>query len=147
VPAAPQAAQTAPAVPGTQRSVERSYGGPLAAVDATAVSALKNLRGGTQADLYSRLVELFRTSSAESLMQLGIALNADDLRAAGAACHNLAASAGNVGALAYAKQLRELEHLCAAGDASRTAEIYQALQAAHAPLIDALVGHTLRASA
>src|SRR5262249_3516328 len=119
----------------------------LASVDANAVAALKKLRGGAQADLYSRLVELFRTSSADSLMQLGLALNAGDLRAAAAACHKLAASAGNVGALAYAKQLRELEHRCAGGNADGTVEIYQALQAAHAPLIDALVGHTMRASA
>ena len=119
----------------------------LATVDASAVAALKKLRGGAQADLYSRLVELFRSGSDDSLTQLGIALNAGDLRAAAAACHKLAASAGNVGALTYAKQLRELEHLCAAGQANGTLEIYKALQAAHAPLIDALVGHTMRASA
>jgi HPt (histidine-containing phosphotransfer) domain-containing protein len=156
VPAAPTpaAATSTPSPAGARgaqqaaKSHERgASASPLAAVDATAVSALKKLRGGTQVDLYSRLVELFRTSSADSLTQLGIALNASDLRAAAAACHKLAASAGNVGALAYAKQLRELEHLCAAGEPGRTAEIYQALQAAHAPLIDALVGHTLRASA
>jgi HPt (histidine-containing phosphotransfer) domain-containing protein len=123
----------------------------LAIVDAGAVAALKKLRGGTQSDLYSRLVELFRTSSVDSLAQLGVALNAGDLRAAASACHKLAASAGNVGALAYAKQLRELEHLCAAAQGrdqgSGAGEIYQALQAAHAPLIDALVGYTMRASA
>ena len=144
----PGAGARAPAraVPAPRRP-ERSPAGPLASVDANAVAALKRLRGGAQADLYSRLVDLFRTSSADSLTQLSIALNARDLRAAAAACHKLAASAGNVGALAYAKQLRELEHLCAGGQANGAAEIYQALQAAHAPLIDALVGHTMRASA
>jgi signal transduction histidine kinase/ligand-binding sensor domain-containing protein/CheY-like chemotaxis protein/HPt (histidine-containing phosphotransfer) domain-containing protein len=121
--------------------------GALATVDSAAVAALKKLRGGAQADLYSRLVELFRSSSADSLTQLGIALNAGDLRAAASACHKLAASAGNVGALAYARELRELEHLCAGGEASGAGEIFQALQAAHAPLIDALIGHTMRASA
>jgi len=123
----------------------------LATVDASAVAALKRLRGGAQSDLYSRLVELFRTSSVDSLTQLGFALNAGDLRAAASAAHKLAASAGNVGALAYAKKLRELEHLCAGGEGSEprsgAGEIYQALQAAHAPLIDALVGYTMRASA
>jgi signal transduction histidine kinase/CheY-like chemotaxis protein/sugar lactone lactonase YvrE/HPt (histidine-containing phosphotransfer) domain-containing protein len=133
--------------PVTPKPAERPPAGGLASVDASAVAALKKLRGGTQADLYSRLVELFRTSSADSLTQLGIALNANDLRAAAGACHKLAASAGNVGALAYAKQLRELEHLCAGGQAGGANEIYQALQAAHAPLIDALIGYTMRASA
>jgi len=126
---------------------DRAPGASHGAVDAAAVAALKKLRGGTQSDLYSRLVDLFRTSSADPLTQLGIALNAGDLRAAAAVCHKLAASAGNVGGLAYAKQLRELEHLCAKGQGSGAGDIYQALQAAHAPLIDALVGHTMRASA
>ena len=133
--------------PAPARPAERGPAGSLASVDASAVAALKKLRGGAQSDLYSRLVDLFRTSSADSLTQLGLALNANDLRAAAAACHKLAASAGNVGALAYAKQLRDLEHLCAGGQASGATEIYQALQAAHAPLIDALVGYTMRASA
>jgi signal transduction histidine kinase/CheY-like chemotaxis protein/sugar lactone lactonase YvrE/HPt (histidine-containing phosphotransfer) domain-containing protein len=139
----------APALPATivTAPVDRRTADSLAAVDANAVGALKNLRGGAQGDLYSRLVELFRTSSDDSLTQLGIALNAGDLRAAAAVCHKLAASAGNVGALAYAKQLRELERLCAGEQAHGTTEIYQALQAAHAPLIDALVGYTMRASA
>ena len=145
--AAPVAAGPALAPRAAQKPAERSLAATLASVDANAVGALKKLRGGAQGDLYSRLVELFRTSSADSLMQLGIALNGGDLRAAAAACHKLAASAGNVGALAYAKQLRELEHQCAGGQASGAGEIHQALQAAHAPLIDALVGHTMRASA
>jgi CheY-like chemotaxis protein/HPt (histidine-containing phosphotransfer) domain-containing protein len=139
------------AVASAQHS-ERSLASALATIDASAVAALKKLRGGSQAargpaDLYSRLVELFRTSSADSLTQLGLALNAGNLPAAAAACHKLAASAGNVGALAYAKQLRELERLCAEGQVSGAGEIYQALQMAHPPLMDALVGHTMRASA
>ena len=39
----------------------------LASVDANAVAALRKLRAGKQADLYSKLVELFRSSSTESL--------------------------------------------------------------------------------
>ncbi|MEJ0039956.1 MAG: two-component regulator propeller domain-containing protein [Gammaproteobacteria bacterium] len=134
-------------VAATARPAERRTATALASVDASAVAALKKLRGGTQADLYSRLVELFRASSADSLTQLGAALDTGDLLAAAAACHKLAASAGNVGALAYAKQLRELEHLCAGSQANGAGEIYQALRAAYAPLIDALVGYTMRASA
>ena len=119
----------------------------LAAVDAGAVGALKKLRGGGHTDLYSKLVELFRSGSTDSLTHLYAALNAGDLQTAAAVCHKLAASAGNVGALAYAKQVRELEHICGAGEAARAGEIFNALQAAHAPLIDALTGHTMRAIA
>jgi HPt (histidine-containing phosphotransfer) domain-containing protein len=118
----------------------------LAIVDSNAVGALKGLRGG-QPNLYPKLVALFRTSSTDSLAQLGDALQAGDVRSAAAICHKLAASAGNVGALAYAKQVRELEHLCEAGETTRTAEIFHALQAAHAPLMSALTDHTLRATA
>jgi len=118
----------------------------LASVDINAVNALKGLRGGST-DLYSKLVALFRDSSTDSLNQLRAALDAVDLKAGASICHKLAASAGNVGALVYAKQVRELEHLCVAGDIGRTAEIFHALQAAHAPLITALSGYTLRATA
>jgi two-component system sensor histidine kinase BarA len=119
----------------------------LSTVDAGAVGALKKLRGGSHTDLYSKLVDLFRTGSADSFTQLRAALNAGDLQAAAAVCHKLAASAANVGALAFGKQTRELERLCAAGEADRAGEIYQALHAAHAPLIDELIGHTMRATA
>ena len=119
----------------------------LSSVDTNAVRALRKLRGGgSHTDLYPKLVELFRISSANSLVQLRAALRAGDLPIAAAVCHKLAASASNVGALAYGRQARDLEHLCAAGEAGRTKEIYEALQAAHAPLIDALIGHTMRAT-
>jgi CheY-like chemotaxis protein/HPt (histidine-containing phosphotransfer) domain-containing protein len=139
---------TSEAPPTRIKPAERhTTGGALASVDAAAVGALKKLRGGTHADLYTKLVDLFRTGSVDSMSQLRGALQASDLRTAASVCHKLAASAGNVGALAFAKQVRELEFLCVAGEASRTEEIHEALQAAHAPLIDALIGHTMRATA
>src|SRR6185369_11599230 len=42
----------------------------LATVDAGAVSALRQMRGGKHTDLYSKLVELFRVSSTQSLAEL-----------------------------------------------------------------------------
>jgi two-component system, sensor histidine kinase and response regulator len=132
-----------PATPATDRASAVT----LHSVDASAVNALRKMRGGAHADLYSKLVALFQTSSVESLAQLRAALDANDLRAAATACHKLAASAGNVGALAYARQVRELEHICNAGDAARANELCRTLQSAHAPLIDALVGYTMRATA
>jgi two-component system sensor histidine kinase/response regulator len=125
----------------------RASAGALDSVDAGAVNALRKMRGGAHADLYSKLVALFQTSSVDSLTQLRAAFDANDLRAAATVCHKLAASAGNVGALAYARQVRELEHICIAGDAARANELCRILQAAHAPLIDALVGYTMRATA
>ena len=154
-PASAQAssATSSPVVAAVPTMADRNHGATpsshsiLASVDTSAVVALKKLRAGSHADLYSKLVELFRTGSADSLIQLQAALHAGDLQTAATVCHKLAASAGNVGALAYGKQVRELEHLCASGEAGRAGEIYQALQAAHAPLIDALIGHTMRATA
>jgi HPt (histidine-containing phosphotransfer) domain-containing protein len=98
-------------------------------------------------DLYSKLVELFRTTSAESLAQLRAAFARHDLAACAAICHKLSASAANVGALEYAKQVRRLEQLCIANDPEKSLELHDTLQAAHAPLIDALLGLTLRATA
>ncbi|HEX7061361.1 MAG TPA: two-component regulator propeller domain-containing protein [Woeseiaceae bacterium] len=119
----------------------------LACVDANAVSALRQLSSGRQVDLYSKLVELFRSSSARSLEELEAALREDDLAAAAAAAHKMAAAAGNVGALAYSQQVKALERHCVAGDGERARELCRALQAAHAPLLASLQEQRLRATA
>ncbi|HEY8509822.1 MAG TPA: two-component regulator propeller domain-containing protein [Steroidobacteraceae bacterium] len=120
----------------------------LASIDEKAVASLRNLRAGAgQEDLYSKLVDLFRNSSAESLAKLREALDARDFKAASAVCHKLTSSAANVGALAFADSVRELGKVCHAGDEIRARELCERLQAAHPALIDELMGMRLRASA
>jgi signal transduction histidine kinase/ligand-binding sensor domain-containing protein/CheY-like chemotaxis protein/HPt (histidine-containing phosphotransfer) domain-containing protein len=119
----------------------------LTTIDAAAVSALRKLRGGSQTDLYSRLVDLYRSASAESLSQLKAAVEQNDLAAAASICHKFAASAANVGALAYSKRVRELEKLCIASDIQQVRDLHETLQAAHPTLLDAMLGLTLRATA
>jgi CheY-like chemotaxis protein/HPt (histidine-containing phosphotransfer) domain-containing protein len=119
----------------------------LSSVDAGAVSALRKLRADKHADLYAKLVGLFRTGSTELLGQLRAAFASGELKAAAAICHKLSSSAANVGALAYAKHVRQLEQLCIAGERAQALELHESLQAAHAPLLDALLGMSLRATA
>jgi CheY-like chemotaxis protein/HPt (histidine-containing phosphotransfer) domain-containing protein len=119
----------------------------LTSIDDGAVASLRKLRTGAHTDLYTRLVELFRSGSTESLSQLRAAIAKRDLAAAASVCHKLASSAANVGALMYAKELRRLEQLCIAGDAAKAAELNDVIQAAHPALLSALLGLTLRASA
>ncbi|MBL8270687.1 hybrid sensor histidine kinase/response regulator [Steroidobacter sp.] len=121
--------------------------GLLASVDAAAVASLRKLRAGGHTDLYSKLVDLFRTGSVESLAQLCEAMTAKDLAAAASICHKLASSASNVGALAYGKELRRLEQLCVAGEYEQAVAVHESIKGAHAPLLDALLGLTMRASA
>ena len=78
-------------------------------VDTATVMALKNLRTTGQPDLYSTLVGLFETGSTQMMSEIGAALPEGDLASASAACHKLAASAANVGALSFARQARALE--------------------------------------
>ncbi|HEY5758258.1 MAG TPA: two-component regulator propeller domain-containing protein, partial [Steroidobacter sp.] len=77
----------------------------LASVDGGAVASMRKLSARGHTDLYSKLVELFRTGSTESLAQLSAAMTAKDLAVAASVCHKLASSASNVGALAYGKEL------------------------------------------
>jgi HPt (histidine-containing phosphotransfer) domain-containing protein len=122
--------------------------GGLSSVDATAVARLRNLRGGRHVDLYSKLVDLFQTGSSDSLTQLQAALEAGNLKAAGAVCHKLASSAANVGALSFAKDVRQLEMLCTAGDAVRAQSLYERLRAAQPALIEELLSlRLMRATA
>jgi HPt (histidine-containing phosphotransfer) domain-containing protein len=108
---------------------------------------MRKLSARGHTDLYSKLVELFRAGSTESLAQLSAAMTAKDLTAAASVCHKLASSASNVGALAYGKELRRLEQFCIAGDQEQASTLHETIQAAHAPLMDALLGLTMKASA
>jgi len=119
----------------------------LASVDANAVAALRKLNTGKHEDLYSELVELFRGSSDQSLAELDAALARDDLKAAAAVCHKLASAAANVGALAYAQRIRELEQYALAGERASARAGCDALRAAYGPLLATLQSHCLRATA
>jgi two-component system sensor histidine kinase BarA len=119
----------------------------LASVDANAVAALRQLQAGKHTDLYAKLVELFRSSSTQALAELQTALERDDLTAIAAVAHKLAAAAANVGALAYASYVRELEQRSLAGDRVRVAELCRELHASHLPLLDTLRSQRLRATA
>ncbi len=95
----------------------------LSTVDAAAVARLRNLhgqgRGLERPHLLVKLVDLFQAGSSDALAQLRSALQASDLEAAHAICHKLGSSAANIGALSFAKGVRRLGELCAAGDADR----------------------------
>ena len=116
----------------------------LSRVDASAVSRLRGLHGGGQTDFYARLVDLFQSGSTESMTQLRSAFQGNDLKAATALCHKLASSAANVGALSFAKDARQLEQLCAAGDAARAEPVFAGLWTAYPALIDELLKSRLR---
>ena len=116
-------------------------------VDSSAVARLRGLRGGGQSDLYAKLVDLFHAGSAESLAQLQAAFQARNLEAGAALCHKLASSAANVGALAYAQEVRQLERLCVAGDVDAAQPLVDLLRTAHPRLIEELLQLKLRATA
>jgi signal transduction histidine kinase/ligand-binding sensor domain-containing protein/DNA-binding NarL/FixJ family response regulator len=116
----------------------------LSRVDATAVAGLQNLRGAGRVDLYSELVELFQAASRDALAQLESALRSDDLGAARAVCHRFASSAANVGALAFARDLRRLDKICEHGDRARAQQLFGTLAAALPALIAELMRHQMR---
>jgi two-component system sensor histidine kinase BarA len=118
-----------------------------AIVDAEVVEGLRRLRAGGRDDLYSKLVDLFQVGSTQTLQQLAVALQKSDCVAAAALCHKLAPSAANVGAMAFARDVRALERLCVAGETGEARQLYGHLAAAHPALIEALLNQRLRASA
>jgi len=120
---------------------------PLAHVDAATVAGLRQLRRDGQGDLYAKLVELFAASSAQALTQLCAALERADLAAAAAVCHKLGASAANVGASVYARDVRALERLCTTGEVAEARQLYARLAAARAALLAELCAVRLQASA
>ncbi len=120
---------------------------PLAAVDPNTVLHLRTLRSDRSTDLYSELVELFHSTSAEALLQLRTSLSQADLAGAAAICHRLSAAAANVGALRFAQDLRRLEQHCRNGTPSLIKPLHQRLLAAYPSLIDELMRTSHRAIA
>jgi signal transduction histidine kinase/ligand-binding sensor domain-containing protein/CheY-like chemotaxis protein/HPt (histidine-containing phosphotransfer) domain-containing protein len=119
----------------------------LSSVDATTVASLRNLRPNNHVDLYSKLVDLFRVASAQSLTELRGALTGSDYKAAGAICHKLASSAANVGALAFAKNVRHLGQMCLAGEGAAAQQLHHGLETQHPALLEELGRLQLRESA
>jgi signal transduction histidine kinase/ligand-binding sensor domain-containing protein/CheY-like chemotaxis protein/HPt (histidine-containing phosphotransfer) domain-containing protein len=118
----------------------------LAAVDAKTVASLRNL-GGASADLYSKLVVLFQSGSAESLAALDLALARAELPAAATLCHKLKSSAANVGALAFSRELGLLEQACDAANFEEAQRLHARVRSAYPALLAELCSLTLRASA
>jgi signal transduction histidine kinase/ligand-binding sensor domain-containing protein/CheY-like chemotaxis protein/HPt (histidine-containing phosphotransfer) domain-containing protein len=118
---------------------------PLWSVDSTAVARVRAVRSG--ADLYPRLVQLFERSCRETLVELRRAVERDELAAAAALCHKLAASAANVAATAFAQRLRALEQRCRAGQRDGVQALCEQLLAAQPMLIEELQRWCLRQSA
>jgi two-component system sensor histidine kinase/response regulator len=119
----------------------------LSGVDTQVVASLRKLRPGATSDLYSQLVEMFKSGSLQSMSQLSGAMTSSDLPSAAAVCHRLKASAANVGALAYSRELQRLEDACVAGDIEQVRRRYGRLQTAHPALLAELSERSLRASA
>lgn len=108
----------------------------LCQVDAKVVAELGRVSGS--ANLYSRLVDLFRTGSSDALGQLRSALSGSAFQAARSVCHKLKSSAANVGALAFSRQVALLEQRCVEEDLTRARELFEDLQAAHPGLMSEL---------
>jgi len=120
----------------------------LARLDNATVVRLRGVAApGRRTDLYTRLVELFRTGSSTALGELEAALRGGDLTAARATCHKLKSSAANVGAMAFSEDVRRLEKLCAAGDSAAAWSAFERLRAAHPALISELTALERKESA
>ena len=119
----------------------------LAKLDNATVVRLRGAGAPGRPNLYSRLVELFRTGSSAALEELQAALRGGDLTAARATCHKLKSSAANVGAKAFSEDVRRLEQLCAAGNVSAAWSAFERLRSAHPALLSELTALERRESA
>ena len=124
-----------PAVPGR---------GP---VDTRTVANLRQLRGADGGQLYSKLVALFETGSTATLSALDGALASAELPMAAALCHKLKASAANVGALTFSRELGRLEKACQTRNLAEAQHLHARVRSAHPALLAELANLTLRASA
>jgi signal transduction histidine kinase/ligand-binding sensor domain-containing protein/HPt (histidine-containing phosphotransfer) domain-containing protein/ActR/RegA family two-component response regulator len=142
-PGSPRARAAAPAFAIPAATPESAT---LAEIDSSTVGGLKALRTSGPS-LYSKLVDLFENGSTRSIEELDAALADGDYPSAGAICHKLASSAANVGALVFARYVRQLEKTCNERDTARAGALYATIRSAHRPLLEELARRELRASA
>ncbi|MDE2448888.1 MAG: response regulator [Gammaproteobacteria bacterium] len=121
--------------------------GDLSKLDKATVVRLRGSGAPGRPNLYARLAGLFRAGSTSALEELQTALRGGDLAAARATCHKLKSSAANVGALAFSEDVRRLEQLCAAGNATSAWTTFERLRSAHPALIAELASYEQRESA
>ena len=81
-------------------------------VDTATVTALKNLRAAGQPDLYSRLVGLFETGSAQATIEIDAALAGGDLAAASARLPQIGRERGQCRGAGLCASGANLEELC-----------------------------------
>jgi two-component system sensor histidine kinase BarA len=120
---------------------------PLRMVDQAVVAAVRKLPARGRGDLYTRLVELFRSSAGGDMAGLHTALAEGNAQAAAAICHKLKSSADNVGAGSFAAGLRKLEQQCKAGGIEAGRRQFELLEEAFPALLDELDRFTLKATA
>ena len=119
----------------------------LATLDSGTVAMLGRMGASSPQALYERLVTLFLASSQPLMAQLDAALRDHELQLAADLCHRLKSSSANVGAMAFAAGLSELEQHCRNGDADSAASVHRQLLAAYAPLLESLQSGPRAASA
>jgi HPt (histidine-containing phosphotransfer) domain-containing protein len=107
----------------------------LTQIDRSVVAELRRLPARGSANLFMKLVSLFDISSTEALAQLQTALQMSAAGQAAAICHKLKSIAGNIGAVAFAREVARIERHCVEGDLARARDLLAGLQAAHPTLI------------
>ena len=107
----------------------------LTRVDRKVVAELRRLPARGSANLFVKLVGFFETSSAVALAQLQAALQISAAGQAAAVCHKLKSIAGNVGAVAFAREVGRIERHCVQGELARARDLLGGLQAAHPTLL------------
>ncbi len=107
----------------------------LSKVDAEVVAQLRRIPTSGAIDLYSKLIGLFESASAEALPQLRTALDNSSAGQAASICHRLKSSAANIGALVFARQLGQLEQLCRRGEIGGAMDLLRPLETALPALV------------
>ena len=110
----------------------------LTQIDRRVVAELRRMPARGSANLFVKLVGFFEISSAEALAQMQTALQRSAAGQAVAICHKLKSIAGNVGAVAFAREVGRIERHCVEGDLARARDLLGGLQAAHPTLLAAL---------
>ncbi|ASJ75457.1 Hpt domain-containing protein [Granulosicoccus antarcticus] len=110
-------------------------------IDPHALQAISSLQRPGKPDLLTRIVELFKSESPESISALQLGLDSADLQAVGAAAHCMKSSSAYLGARLLSERFQDIENAAHENDLSACRVLGGGVDALYEASIEELDNH------
>ncbi|NEV63769.1 ATP-binding protein [Thiorhodococcus minor] len=118
--------------------IQATSGQDRAVIDRSALEEIRALQSEGEADLLTRVIDLFLADTPPMLAQARDALASGDMQVLRSAAHRIKSAASNLGAVALSRQCAELERRADAGQGSDEDRLIPEIEAEYQRVAEAL---------